>query len=168
MERHSSLQHDPKGFRSMNWTSEQLAERIAGNPSLKLKSQNPLSPRQGEAPAKRGTQQVDATPAKKNKYSSKKTYVDGQVFDSNKEAERWLQLKYCERTGEIRKLERQIRMPLEVDGIRICVYICDFRYQERTRGWATVYEDAKGMRTPVYILKKKLVRAILGIEIRET
>jgi hypothetical protein len=31
-----------------------------------------------------------------------------------------------------------------------------------------VIEDVKGVKTPVYRLKKKLMRALLGVEIRET
>jgi len=30
-----------------------------------------------------------------------------------------------------------------------------------------VYEDAKGFKTPIYRLKKKLVKACMGIEIQE-
>jgi hypothetical protein len=33
---------------------------------------------------------------------------------------------------------------------------------------ALVVEDVKGMRTPVYNLKKKLIRAVYGFVIKET
>ncbi len=47
----------------------------------------------------------------------------------------------------------------------ICTYIADFFYIPR--GKLAVYEDAKGMKTPIYRLKKKLVKACTGIEIVE-
>ena len=44
-------------------------------------------------------------------------------------------------------------------------YKADFRYIEKGE---TVVEDVKGMRTPVYNLKRHLMKAVHGIEIRET
>lgn len=52
-----------------------------------------------------------------------------------------------------------------VNGIKVCEYEDDFSYKENG---VLVVEDAKGMRTPLYRLKKKLMRAALGIEIKET
>lgn len=106
-----------------------------------------------------------------SKYRNKKTEVDGIVFDSKKEAARYGELKLLERQGVIRDLTRQVRLPLEVDGERICVYVCDFRYFKKNKGLSFgnwIYEDVKGLRTPVYLLKKKLVRALLKIDILET
>ncbi len=112
------------------------------------------------------TDKVDAAPSK---YRNKKTEVDGIVFDSKKEAKRYQELKMLERTGDIKDLTLQVRIPLEVEGERVCVYVCDFRYYGRKNGgWYPVYEDVKGKRTPVYLLKKKLVKAILGVDILET
>jgi hypothetical protein len=106
-----------------------------------------------------------------NKYRNVKTEVDAIRFDSKREAARYQELKLLERAGEIRDLSLQVRLPLEVNGEKVCTYICDFHYFEKNKGlgfgrW--VYEDVKGKRTPVYLLKKKLVKAILGIEILET
>ena len=44
-------------------------------------------------------------------------------------------------------------------------YIADFRYVDHEG--KTVVEDSKGMRTPVYILKRKLLLWVHGIRIRE-
>jgi len=68
--------------------------------------------------------------------------------------------------GEIINLELQPKFPIEVNGIKICTYIADFRYKERDG--TEVVEDCKGFKTDVYRLKKKLVKAIYGIEILET
>lgn len=104
-----------------------------------------------------------------NKYRNRRTEVNGEVFDSKREAAHWADLLLLHRAGEIRNLRRQVRIPLEVNGIKVCVFICDFVYDERNgTGWHEILDDSKGIRTPVYLLKKRLVRAILGREIRET
>jgi len=90
--------------------------------------------------------------------------VDGFTFDSRREANRYLELKLLERSGEISNLELQPRYDLIVNGKNCGFYKADFRYQE---GEKTITEDAKGMKTAVYSLKKKLVKAIYGIEIVE-
>lgn len=94
-----------------------------------------------------------------NKYHNKKIKVDGHLFDSKKEAERYYELKLMEHAGVIRHLELQPRFelqpPFECDGIkhRKIEYVGDFAYQENGR---KVVEDVKGMETDVYKLKKKL------------
>jgi hypothetical protein len=54
---------------------------------------------------------------------------------------------------------------LAVNGIAICRYRADFVYVESGK---RIVEDTKGMRTDVYKLKKKMMLAILGIDIKET
>jgi hypothetical protein len=99
-----------------------------------------------------------------NKYGARKTEVDGITFDSAKEAKRYGELKLLERAGEIAELELQPKYDLTVKGQKVCTYKADFRYFEHG---CEVVEDVKGMRTPVYRLKKKLMKACHGIEIRE-
>ena len=112
--------------------------------------------REGKLPA-------DALPTRR-KYGNDPRTVDGIRFDSAREARRWCELQALERAGEIRDLRRQVEYPVEVNGRRICYYVADFVY--RTPKGVTV-EDAKGHPTPVYRLKKKLVEALYGFEIRE-
>lgn len=100
-----------------------------------------------------------------NKYRNIKTEVDGIVFDSKKEAARYGQLKLMERAGAISGLVLQPSMLLEVNGKKIGKYIADFSYYDEQD--KTVVEDCKGVKTPVYRLKKKLVKALYGIEIQE-
>lgn len=100
-----------------------------------------------------------------NKYRNIRTEVDGVSFHSKKEASRWRELKLLERAGHIFNLKRQVPYGLDVEGIHITRYIADFVYVENG---TEVVEDAKGIRTPVYRLKKKLMYAIYGITIRET
>ena len=103
-------------------------------------------------------------PAKPNKYRAIKTVVDGITFASKAEARRYSQLKPLERAGAIACLQLQPRFDCVVNGKKICTYIADFKYA--TADGFTI-EDVKGMKTPVYRLKKKLVEALHGITITE-
>lgn len=102
---------------------------------------------------------------RRGKYGNKKTEVDGRMFDSKREANRYGELKLLEKDGQIINLQCQRTYRLEVNGILVCKYIADFVYGE---GGKLVVEDTKGHRTREYILKKKLMRAVHGIEIRES
>lgn len=101
------------------------------------------------------------------KYGNKKTVVGGLTFDSKKEADRWNELLILEKAGEIDGLVRQVPYRLEVNGFLVCTYVADALYFDRSsRSWVT--EDVKGgPRTRVYAIKKKLMLACHGIEIRE-
>ena len=48
---------------------------------------------------------------------------------------------------------------------RAAYYLADFVYKDKEGN--VVVEDAKGMRTEKYLLKKKMMRAFLGITIKE-
>ena len=102
---------------------------------------------------------------KKNKYGAVKTKVDGILFDSKAEASRYMVLVLLERQGEIQRLELQPKFDCIVNSKKICSYRADFRYFTN-RG--VVVEDVKGMKTPVYRIKKKLVEALYpGVKIQE-
>ena len=105
--------------------------------------------------------------ASRHKYGAKATTVDGIRFASKFESERYGYLKSLERAGVIRSLQLQPRYKLAVNGILICTYVADFFYErEGTDGsWTSIVEDAKGVETPEFKLKKKLMQAVLGIEI---
>lgn len=113
-----------------------------------------------------------------NKYRNQKTYLDGIIFDSKKEAQRWAELKLLERAGQIINLERQRKFELipAIKGSRgglkqrAVSYIADFEYFERKgNDWIRVVEDVKSSatKTQVYMIKKKLMLWRHGIEIRE-
>lgn len=101
----------------------------------------------------------------KRKYNNVIVERDGMRFDSQRELDRWCELQIMQRAGEIRDLHRQVRYDLIVNGVRIAAYVADFVYT--TVGNVTVVEDVKGVRTGVYLLKRKLMRAIWNVEIRE-
>ena len=101
------------------------------------------------------------------KYNNTKIRVDGRLFDSKAESARWQELQLLERAGEIKELERQVEYELipKQKGERAVKYIADFRYVDHDG--KTVVEDTKGVKTPVYILKRKLLLWVHGIRIRE-
>lgn len=110
---------------------------------------------------------------RRHKFNAKATVVDGIRFSSMAEAKRYGELKLLEKAGEIEGLELQPKFPLIVNGVKVASYIADFRYVVRGKGIVSrlgrvVVEDTKGMITPVYRIKKKMVEALYGIAILET
>ena len=109
-----------------------------------------------------------------HKYGAKKTEVDGILFDSRKEAQRWCELKLMERAGMITDLFRQFPIKLipaqrDENGKvieRAVGYVADFVYTDTATG-KTIYEDVKGVRTKEYLLKRKMCLYFHGIRIRE-
>jgi len=104
---------------------------------------------------------------KRNKYGAVKTEVDGIKFDSKAEAKRYKELKMLSSTGVIADLNLQPRYDLVINGVKCGFYKADFVYWDVENN-CSVVEDVKGMKTPVYRLKKKLMFAIHGIDILET
>src|SRR5262245_45003992 len=103
-----------------------------------------------------------------NKYGAVRTVVDGMTFHSRKEARRYQELRTLERAGKIDDLQCQVRHDLIVNGVKIGRYTSDFEYEEDGRH---VVEDVKSPATKKardYRLRKLLMLAIHGIEIRET
>jgi hypothetical protein len=98
------------------------------------------------------------------KYHNKKTQVFGYLFDSKREADRYLYLRSRLEAGEINNLNLQVQFVCDVNEQHICNYIADFTYFENGK---LVIEDSKGVRTPEYRIKKKLVEAIHKVEIIE-
>lgn len=108
----------------------------------------------------------------RSKYGAVRTNVSGLSFDSRKEAGRYAELRLLEMAGEISELTRQV--PIELHGRdgplltptgRVKRYVADFRYIENRTG-LTIWEDAKGFKTPEYEMKKAVLKA-QGIEVKE-
>lgn len=91
------------------------------------------------------------------KYRAQKTpCAAGHTHDSKLEAGRCDALHALQQTGNISRLEMQPEFPVDVNGERVCIYKADFAYFISD---CRIVEDVKGMLTPVYRLKKKLVQA---------
>lgn len=120
----------------------------------------------------------------KSKYRNNKITLGGETYDSMKEYYRYLDLVLMQQAGEIKELRRQVKYVLipaqrEPDTIgsrggrkkgklleREVAYIADFVYIDAKTG-DTVVEDTKGMRTPEYIIKRKMMLYFHHIKIKE-
>lgn len=96
-----------------------------------------------------------------NKYRAVKTRVGTEMMDSKLEAKIYSDLLLLEAAGEIRDLKLKPVYPLIVNEVRVATYIPDFVFTDRQTGDETVL-DAKGVKTPVFRLKAKLLEAIYG------
>lgn len=106
---------------------------------------------------------------RKNKYNAVK--MGGK--DSTKEYRRGCLLRALARSGEIFDLREQVKyvlIPTQRDASgklleKECSYYADFVYRDKDGN--VVVEDAKGMRTEKYIMKRKLMLEVHGIRIKE-
>jgi len=105
---------------------------------------------------------------KYNKYNAKKTEFMGYKFDSKWEAERYGQLSSMALGGVVKDLKRQVKYDIIVNDQKICRYIADFVYilVHENGSEEKIVEDAKGVQTSDFKLKKKLMKAVFDIEIK--
>jgi ribosomal protein S8 len=103
----------------------------------------------------------------KSKYKNERTEVDGIVFMSQREAGRYIALRYLKNAGKIKDLKLQVEYELNPGGTHSLKYIADFQYYDIETG-QTIVEDCKGFRTPVYRKKRKLMLKVHNIQILET
>ena len=117
------------------------------------------------------------------KYGNHSVVFNGIRFDSKKEADRFAYLSLLQRAGEITDLQRQVPFELiptqrEPDSVgkrggikrgkcieKSCFYYADFVYKDKDG--IVVVEDAKGLKTEVYKMKKKLMLYRHHIQIKE-
>lgn len=103
---------------------------------------------------------------KKTKYRNQKVEIDGFKFDSKKEGNRYLELKFLYRTGKIKNLVLQPEFiicdsaidPRTGRKLPKRKYIADFKYFDCEKG-VTVVEDVKSAITreeTTYRLKRQL------------
>lgn len=105
---------------------------------------------------------VTPDPPKQHKYRAQKTEVDGITFDSKAEAERYVRLRATQHAGHISDLTLQPTFVL-IDGFtdsygtrhRAITYKADFKYLDCDGN--VIVEDVKGIQTPVFRLKHKLL-----------
>lgn len=117
-----------------------------------------------------------------NKYRNKKCEIDGIVFDSQREADRYLELNLLMKAGEIFDLQRQVKyvlVPQYRETIldkkgnpkpgkvieRECYYVADFVYKDKEGN--IIVEDTKGFRTAEYKIKRKLMLHVHNVRIQE-
>jgi hypothetical protein len=104
--------------------------------------------------------------AKPNKYNARSyTDADGRFHASGIEGSRWHELKLMHRAGLISNLIHQPKFDLTVNGVVVCRYIADAEYLDADGN--RIIEDTKGVVTPIFRIKRKLMTALLGITITE-
>lgn len=94
-------------------------------------------------------------------------------YDSKREHKRARELRFMQMDGQIKNLREQVKyvlIPAQRDAHgklleRECAYKADFVYEDHNG--KTVVEDSKGMRTPLYVVKRKLMLQVHGIKIVE-
>lgn len=105
------------------------------------------------------------------KYRNRKTLFAGLTFDSAAEARRYGQLQVLEKMGRITHLQRQVPIAL-VPGVKLwgaararpaIRLVVDFCYREND---VVVWEDTKGMETPLSLAKRHMAKALHGIDVR--
>lgn len=114
-----------------------------------------------------------------SKYHNAKYKYNGIIFDSKAEMRRYLELLPLLRTGIISDLQRQVKFELVPSQKlpeprkrlgrmerteRAVNYIADFVYR---KGEKLIVEDVKGVATKDYIIKRKLMLWVHGIQIKE-
>lgn len=123
--------------------------------------------------ARLAQQAPKAAPAKRSKYGNKKV-VDsaGRKFHSKREHKRFVELSHLQAAGHISNLKTQVRFDLipkqqkPGGGIeRSVYYVADFVYTSRSGD--QVVEDSKGKQTADYIIKRKLMLSVHGIQLKE-
>ena len=140
------------------WTEEQMAAH-----ERKLRGNVPL-------PTKR-----------RSKMRNVRVTEDGRLFDSQREADRWRDLRWMQHSGGISDLQHHRIFGITVNGVWICDVEVDFSYREKVTGYKLVVEDVKPKfkseahekrykRTDAYrrfALKKRLMLAVFGIDVEE-
>lgn len=112
--------------------------------------------------------------AKKHKFHAKPQKTEDGFFASKAELQRWQALQLRAAAKDIRELVRQPEFPLwtmNLAGQRVPVkignreakYVADFAYHE---DGAYIVEDVKGVDTAIGKLKRAIVLASLGINVR--
>jgi len=91
----------------------------------------------------------------------------GTMHQSTLEAHRCDELHILEKAGMISDLQAhpQPSIRLDVNNEHVCTITPDFFYLDENG--AEVYEDTKGHRTEIWLLKRKLLWSLKRIEIRE-
>lgn len=106
---------------------------------------------------------------KQAKYGNRKVKWQGETFDSEWELTRWRELKWLERKGIVSDVQRQVKfilIPTQRDDhgkllYKECSYYADFVYLDED-GRQHV-EDAKGVETEVFNIKRKLMYLEFGV-----
>ena len=107
-----------------------------------------------------------APAAKQSKYRNTPVTVDGIRFDSKREAAFYSELKIREKAGEVGgvELQRPFKL-LGPKGELIATYRADFAFYDFQQDRFRVIDIKGAPETAVFRLKKRLMRALNGIDV---
>lgn len=95
-----------------------------------------------------------------NKFKAKRQEYDGKWYHSKGEAGYAQELDWLKKAGEIKSWERQVKVPLKVNGVLICNYYVDFKVT--TKHDTIQYHEYKGFETAEWKMKWQLFTALLN------
>jgi len=140
----------------------------------------------GQVRVAKGAAKTLVGPPKRSKYGAVRT----GKYASKREAARAAELKLLAKAGKIRNLREQVvfeLIPVQRNQLtgkvleRAVTWTADFVYEAEQEvvwlvagapgpvgmEWGQVVEDAKGMRTQQYVIRRKLMLHVHGIRVRE-
>ena len=97
----------------------------------------------------------------KHKFKAVQTECDNIKFSSKKEAKRYNELKKLKDFGEVVFFLRQVPFHLAANVKYVCDFVVFWSNSDIT------FEDVKGVKLPMYVLKKKQVESLYPIKITE-
>lgn len=103
---------------------------------------------------------------KTSKYRNQKVVYEGMQFDSQLELQRWRELVMLAAAKSITDLRRQVHYDLVVNGMLVTTYTADFEYVEGGRKVTEEVKSAGTRRARDWPLRRKLMRAVHGIDIQ--
>jgi hypothetical protein len=113
---------------------------------------------------------VESKKGNANKFGARKCVEDNITFDSEKERDRYRELKLLLHAGEIKDLSVHHQFRFVHNEVRIADYFADFVYR-MTCNNALVIEDVKGYKKGAayqnFRIKKSLMLAFWGFEVKE-
>ena len=111
------------------------------------------------------------------KFNNTRVEFDGFKFDSKKELKRYQELVLLQKAGKIKDLQVHPRFKIIVNRQLVCTYVADFQYIDAAPRYVGLFpydakpvvEDVKSpaTRTRLYQVKKKLMKAVLDIDVVE-
>lgn len=113
--------------------------------------------------------------APKSKYRNVRVAIDGEKFDSKREASIWSELKLREKAKEIGGLRRQVPFDLMApqydihtdtsQNVVVAQYVCDFIFDDYVQKKRRILDVKGGKETAMFALKRKWLFLQSGIEI---
>lgn len=104
---------------------------------------------------------LSAAGAKRGKYGNHHVEYDGRKFDSKLEMKRYIDLERLKQAKLIRGFAHQVSVPLPSGKRRMIIDFMIVENDGRIR-----WEDAKGMPTKDWLVKRDELQHALGIEIK--